>query len=64
MNLFIEKLSLLMKDIDLRKKNSKEAVKRSEVFSINRVMRQWEELFESLCTTKQNATTDIDMAHT
>ena len=63
-HLFIEKLSLLMNDIDLRKKISKEAVQRSEVFSINRVMRQWEELFESLCTTKQNATTDIDMAHT
>lgn len=47
-NKFVEKLSLLMKDTFLRKAFSKAAIKRSEYFSIDFVMSQWETLFKKL----------------
>ena len=47
-NMYIEKLSLLMKDTPLRIKFSKAAIKRSEDFSIDFVMSQWGALLEKI----------------
>lgn len=47
-NIFAEKLSLLIKDDVLRKNFSRKAIIRSKVFTIENVMEQWKSLFEDL----------------
>lgn len=47
-NMYVEKLSLLMKDTLLRKAFSKAAIKRSEYFSIDCIMSQWDSLLKKL----------------
>ena len=47
-NLFAEKLSILIENAKLRKAFSEAAINRSEAFTVGRIMEQWKSLFESL----------------
>lgn len=48
LNIFADKLKLMMADEDLRKEMGKNAVKNVERFSIEKVMKKWEQVFEEL----------------
>lgn len=45
---FVEKLSLLLKDAEIRKAMGQKAYEASKRFTIQRVMQQWEDLFKQL----------------
>ncbi len=48
LDIFTEKLKLLMTDVDLRKEMGTKGINNIQRFSIDKVMQQWKELFKSL----------------
>lgn len=51
---FVERVSLLIEDRELRQRMGRQAVQKAQRFSVDLIVSQWKELFESLINSERN----------